>query len=35
MERSILDYLLYIGNNEIEEEIINELNELIYNVCTV
>ena len=31
----LLDYLLYLRNNETEEEIICELNELIFNVCSV
>ena len=31
----LLDYLLYIRNNETEEEIISELNDLIHKVCTV
>ena len=31
----LLDYLLYLRNNETEEEIICELNELIHNVCSV
>ena len=31
----LLDYLLYLRNNETEEEIIGELNELIHNVCSV
>ena len=30
----LLDYLLYIRNNETEEEIIIELNDLIHKVCT-
>ena len=31
----LLDYLLYLRNNETEEEIVCELNELIANVCSV
>ena len=31
----LLDYLLYLRNNETEEEIVFELNELIFNVCSV
>ena len=30
----LLDYLLYLRNNETEEEIISELNDLIFTVCT-
>ena len=31
----LLDYHLYIRNNETEVEIISELDDLIHNVCTV
>ena len=31
----LLDYLLYLRNSETEEEIISELNELIFNVVSV
>ena len=30
----LLDYLLYLRNNETEEEIISEFNDLIFTVCT-
>ena len=30
----LLDYLLYLRNNETEEEIVSELRELIFNVCS-
>ena len=30
----LLDYLLYLRNNETEEELVIELNELIANVCS-
>ena len=30
----LLDYLLYLRNNETEDDIVSELNDVIFNVCS-
>ena len=30
----LLDFLLYLRSNETEEEIVDELNDVIFNVCS-